>query len=83
MLALLFALTPEAQACGMYYGGGKQVMAEITVSEGRAQEIDYGSLSDIFGIIDEEPETPAEAFDRLAPPVHNKAPEQPAKAPLS
>ena len=56
------------------------VMAEIVVDYG---SIEMGSLEDIFGMIDEEPKSPAEAFEQLAPPVDNRAPEQPGEAPLS
>jgi hypothetical protein len=81
MLALLFALTPEAQACGMYIPETKALMAEVVIERGTF--VSSGSLEDIFGRIDEEPASPAEVFERLAPPVDERAPELPDEAPQS
>lgn len=75
MLALLLTLAPEAEACGMYYAKKEMVMAEVEVARGELVMGDLSSLEDIFGIIDEEPESATDAFQRLAPPVENKAPD--------
>ncbi len=76
MLALMFALTPEAEACAMYIPQQQVVMAEAVVGFGA---VEIGTLEDIFGMIDEEPVSPIEAFEKLAPPVEDKA-EQPPSA---
>lgn len=71
IIAVLFSLTSEADACGMPHDYEMSLAALM-------EEVEAEPIL----IVEEQPEpkTPAEAFEQLAPPV-DKLEEQPPPAP--